>query len=191
LTHRDDPTHIYLYMYIYISDSLRAGRSGDRIRVRARYPAPFQTGPGAHPASWTLGTGSFPRVRRRGRGVNHPSSSSNEVKESVYSDTSPRLLRLHDRLQGELSEWPSFYDLPPWCRAVSPLWSKQLPINVTPEDKHRFCIRRGRADIWAPSNQANSEANGGHIQKYLYHVRLPKVLHIFVKRTSIQSFHLI
>ena len=47
---------------------LRAGRSGDRIPVEARFSAPVQTGPGAHPASCTMGTGSFPGVKS-GRGV--------------------------------------------------------------------------------------------------------------------------
>ena len=34
----------------------------------ARFSAPVQTGPGAHPASCTVGTGSFPGVKS-GRGV--------------------------------------------------------------------------------------------------------------------------
>jgi hypothetical protein len=34
----------------------------------ARFPAPVQTGPGAHLASCTMGTGSFPGVKC-GRGV--------------------------------------------------------------------------------------------------------------------------
>ena len=50
------------------SDCLRAGRSGDRIPVGARFSAPVQTGPEAHPASCTMGTGSFPGVSC-GRGV--------------------------------------------------------------------------------------------------------------------------
>ena len=50
------------------SDWLRAGRSGDRIQVGARFSAPVQTGPGAHPASCTIGTGSFLGVKS-GRGV--------------------------------------------------------------------------------------------------------------------------
>ena len=50
------------------SDWLRAGRSGDRIPVEARFSAPVQTGPGAHPASCTMGTGSFPGIKN-GRGV--------------------------------------------------------------------------------------------------------------------------
>ena len=38
----------------------------------ARFSAPVQTGPGAHPASCTMGTRSFPGVKRPGRGVDHP-----------------------------------------------------------------------------------------------------------------------
>jgi hypothetical protein len=34
-----------------------------------RFSAPVQTSPGAHPASCTIGTGSFPGVKRAGRGV--------------------------------------------------------------------------------------------------------------------------
>ena len=44
-------------------DWLRAGRSGDQIPVVARFFAPVQTGPGAHPASCTMSTGSFPGVK--------------------------------------------------------------------------------------------------------------------------------
>jgi hypothetical protein len=50
------------------SDWLRAGRSGDRILVGARFSAPVQTDPGAHPASCTMGTGFFSGLKR-GRGV--------------------------------------------------------------------------------------------------------------------------
>ena len=50
------------------SDWLRAGQSGDRIPVVARFSAPVQTGPGAHPASCAMGTGSFPGVKS-GRGL--------------------------------------------------------------------------------------------------------------------------
>ena len=62
------------------SDSLCAGRSGDRIPVGARFSTP---GPGAHPASYTMGTGSFQGVKRPGRGVDHQPPSSAEVKKRV------------------------------------------------------------------------------------------------------------
>jgi hypothetical protein len=41
---------------------------GINSRWRARFSAPVQTGPGTHPASCTMGTGSFPGVNI-GRGV--------------------------------------------------------------------------------------------------------------------------
>jgi hypothetical protein len=53
---------------------LRAGRSGDRILVGARFSAPVHTSSGAHPASCTMGTESFLGVES-GRGVtltSHP-----------------------------------------------------------------------------------------------------------------------
>lgn len=43
----------------HYSDSVQAGRSGDRILVRARFSTPGRTGPGAHPVSCTMGTGSL------------------------------------------------------------------------------------------------------------------------------------
>ena len=47
------------------------------------FSAPVQTSPGAHPACYTMGTGSFPGVKRPGRGVDHPPPSRAEVKERV------------------------------------------------------------------------------------------------------------
>jgi len=61
--------------------------------VGARFSVPVQTGPGAHPAYYTMGIGSFPGVKRPGRGVDHPPTSSTEVKEKVevylYSPSGP------------------------------------------------------------------------------------------------------
>jgi len=66
-----------------ILTELWAGLSGDRIPVEARFSVPVQTGPGAHPASYTMGTVSFPGVKRPGRGFGHTPPSSAEVKECV------------------------------------------------------------------------------------------------------------
>jgi hypothetical protein len=63
----------------------RYGLNGPGIESRwgARFSTPVQTDPGAHAASYTMGTGSFPWVKRPGRGVYHPSPFSAEVKETV------------------------------------------------------------------------------------------------------------
>jgi len=52
------------------------------VLVGARFSTSVQTGPGAHTASYTIGTGSSPGVKRPGRGVDHTPSSA-EVKERV------------------------------------------------------------------------------------------------------------
>jgi hypothetical protein len=65
--------------------------------IESRWGRDFQQlsrpAPGAHPASCTMGTGSFPGVKRPGRSVDHPPPSSAEVKERVelyfYSPTGP------------------------------------------------------------------------------------------------------
>ena len=52
-------------------------------RFRARFSARVQTAPGTHPASYTMGTGSFSGVKRPGRGVDLPPSTSAEFEERV------------------------------------------------------------------------------------------------------------
>ena len=49
----------------------------------ANFTAPVETGPGAHPAYYKIRTGSFPRIKRPGRGAEYPLPSSNDVKETV------------------------------------------------------------------------------------------------------------
>jgi len=56
---------------------------GIESRWRRDFSALLLNGPGAHPASCTMGTGSFPGARRPGRGVDHPSTSRTEVKERI------------------------------------------------------------------------------------------------------------
>ena len=65
--------------------AIRYGLDGPGIESRWReyFPHPFQTGPGAHPTSYTMGTESFPGVKRPGRGAEPPPPSSAEVEGSV------------------------------------------------------------------------------------------------------------
>jgi len=64
-----------------IVTDLLAGRSGIETRWGRDFP-PVQTGPGAHAASCTMGTGSFPRVKvRPGRAADHSPPFSAAVME--------------------------------------------------------------------------------------------------------------
>ena len=45
---------------------------GIESQWEARFSTPVQTGHGAHPASYKTGIGSFPGVKRPGRGFDHP-----------------------------------------------------------------------------------------------------------------------
>ena len=49
----------------------------------ARLSAPVQADPGAHAASYIIGTRSLPGVKWLGLGVDHPPPSSAEVKERI------------------------------------------------------------------------------------------------------------
>jgi hypothetical protein len=75
------------------SDSLRAGRSGDRILVQTRYIVLVQIGHRAHQASCAIGTGSFPGVKWPGRGIDHTPSSAHVKEREVPYIYSPLVLR--------------------------------------------------------------------------------------------------
>jgi hypothetical protein len=61
-------------------------------KVGGEVPTSVQTGPGAHPASCTMGTGSFQGVKRPGRDVEHSAPSRAEVK--INKSTAITLLPL-------------------------------------------------------------------------------------------------
>jgi hypothetical protein len=71
------------------SNLLRAGRSGDRIPVEARFSATIQTGSWAHPASYKKGTRSFPggKVAGAWRWPSHLAPGLK--KEYSYTSTPP------------------------------------------------------------------------------------------------------
>ena len=79
----------------YTCISLRAGRSGVRIWMGARFSTPVQTCAAVYPA-----TVSFPRIKRTECGVNHSLPSSVEVKERV--ELYPPPLGLCALLQSEI-----------------------------------------------------------------------------------------
>jgi hypothetical protein len=62
-----------------IATGNRLDGPGTESRWKAKFFAHVQTGPGAHPAFRTMGTGSFQEVKRPGHGTVHPSPSSAEV----------------------------------------------------------------------------------------------------------------
>ena len=59
------------------------GYPGIESRLGRDFPHPSRPALGACPASFTMGTGSFPKVKRLGRGVDHPLPSSAEVEGRV------------------------------------------------------------------------------------------------------------
>ena len=66
----------YVSTFRSMCDSLQAGRSGDRIPVEGKIFPTSPERPWGPPAPCTMGTGSFPEVKRPLRGVNHPPTSS-------------------------------------------------------------------------------------------------------------------
>jgi hypothetical protein len=74
-----------------IATDYRLDGPGIESRWGARFSAPVQTGPGAHPVSCTMGTGSFSGGKvRPGRDADHsPPSSAEFVEEYSYIGAQP------------------------------------------------------------------------------------------------------
>jgi len=67
------------------------GCTGIKSRWGAIFSAPVKTGPGSHPASYTMGTRSLPGVKQPGCGVDHPTHLAPRLKkEYSYTSTPPR-----------------------------------------------------------------------------------------------------
>ena len=67
------------------------------------FSAPVQTGPGAHPASYTMGTGSFLGVKRPGLDVDHPLPSIAEVAPPWAFLACSRVTFTFNRMQRDAS----------------------------------------------------------------------------------------
>ena len=74
----------------------RYGQDGLGIESRwggGEFSSPVHTGPGAHPASYTMGTWSFLGVKRPGRGADHPvppkCRGHERVELYLYSPSGP------------------------------------------------------------------------------------------------------
>ena len=99
--------------------------------AQSPFSAPVQTGPGAHPASYTMSTGSFPGVKWPGLGVDHPPAYSAEVKERVelylYSTSGPSWPFLGRNLPLCVSRNSEY------CILVSdPVYSRSVFLNAGP-----------------------------------------------------------
>ena len=89
----DSECRFCFFLYVGRDSSVgiatRYGLDGPGIGCQwgARFSGPVQTGPGAHPASYTMGTGSFPGVKRPGGiEVEHPLHLTARLKRE-YSYT--------------------------------------------------------------------------------------------------------
>jgi hypothetical protein len=64
-----------------IATRYRLDGPGIESRLEAKFSAPIHTGSEAYPASYTMGTGSFPGLKRPGRGLDHPPYLGPRLKE--------------------------------------------------------------------------------------------------------------
>jgi hypothetical protein len=98
------------------SDSLRAGRSGDRIPVGARLSTPFHTGPGAQPTSYAIGYRIIPRCKAAGAWRWPPIPPSVEVGKNrampplpLWASCRVKFIKVPFKICG--SEWGLYWKL--------------------------------------------------------------------------------
>jgi len=82
--------YIYIYIYIYVNISLTVSVVGIATGYGLDGSGIESPRPRANPASCTVGTGSFPGVKRLGRDADpSPPSSAVVKKEQSYTSTPP------------------------------------------------------------------------------------------------------
>ena len=91
----EDIKQLEIKILIHITTFFRMGRDSSvgiatryemcdpeiEFRWGARFSAPVQTPSGTLPASYTMRTGSFPGIKRSGRGVEHPPHPKPRLKK--------------------------------------------------------------------------------------------------------------
>jgi hypothetical protein len=119
----------------WYSNSLWAGRSGDRILVGPRLFTPINTGPESHPASCTVSTSSLPGLKRPGHSIDQPPESSAEVKENVelylYSHSEPSWPVIGWTLPLLLFLSAKFILVKSFCSNSFHNWSLNLQLTLT------------------------------------------------------------
>jgi hypothetical protein len=110
---------------------LKGNVSGLRPRIESqwgRFFAHFQTNPGAHPASCTMDTGSFPGLKRPWRGADHPPL---QAPMSRMNRALPLLPRW------PVIEWPLFY-IYIYIYKSNPITGLDRPIEFQEVEAHGF-----------------------------------------------------
>jgi len=76
-----------------VGKATRYGLEGPGIEFRCevRFSAPVQTGRGAHPATYTMGRGSLPEVKRPGRGNEQPPHLPLKLRKEYSYKSAPSL----------------------------------------------------------------------------------------------------
>ena len=131
----------------------RCGMDGPGIESRwgTRFSVPVQTGPGAHPGSYTMGTGSFPGVKRPGRGADHPPPSKGQGHERaglyLYSPSGP---------QWSVMEW-NFMSVRSMLRERRPIY--MYKINSWYRSKFYACGVWGGCHLYAKCTMQRTGRN--------------------------------
>jgi len=114
------PVYISSFYPLHVGRVNAVGLDGTGVKSRwgARFSAPVQTAPGAHPASYAMDTGSFPGVGWPGHGIDYPTLSRSDFKERVelyiYS-----LLGFHVLLKGEFYIYLYLYPFHILCQTTA------------------------------------------------------------------------
>ena len=140
------------------SDKLRAGRSGDRTPLGARFSAPIQTGPGAHPAPNAMSTGS-PSRRWSGRGValtSHP-----HLRPRLKKEHNLPLLLLWAFMASSRANFYLFYLFMPCINSL--LWHLSRAVFISAVRAAYLLVLFFLFNHWEPEDHPND------IHKFLPH----------------------